>query len=113
MKFSFYLFSIPNSLNTDPDFSSYSTYFADSSVLYEGKNEYEQLINSLIEESTANKEAPMAYLVEPYARRGTAKSRFDLPPCSGGVQGKTKYLAQPGEKANVQWIIQNPVAGGH
>lgn len=55
----------------------------------------------------------MAYLVEPYARRGTAKSRFDIPPCSGGVQGKTKYLAQPGEKANVQWIIQNPVPGSH
>lgn len=54
----------------------------------------------------------MAYLVEPYARRGTAKSRFDVAPCSGGVQGKTKYLAEPGQKANVQWIIQNPVEGG-
>lgn len=55
----------------------------------------------------------MAYLVEPYARRGTAKSRFDIPPCGGGVQGKIKYLAQPGEEAKVQWIIQNPVQGGH
>ncbi len=55
----------------------------------------------------------MAYLVEPYARRGTAKSRFDIHPCGGGVQGKIKYLAQPGEEAKVQWIIQNPVQGGH
>lgn len=68
---------------------------------------------SVEESDSANKEAPQGYLVEPYARKGTAKSRFDLPPCSGGVQGKSKYLAQPGESANVQWIIQNPVQGGH
>jgi hypothetical protein len=65
-----------------------------------------------IENGSSDKKAPMAYLVEPYARKGTTKSRFDMAPCSGGVQGQSKYLAQPGDKTNVQWIIQNPVVGG-
>jgi len=35
-----------------------------------------------------------------------------MAPCSGGIQGKSKYLAEPGDKANIQYIIQNPVKGG-
>lgn len=54
----------------------------------------------------------MAYLIEPYARKGTAKSKFDLAPCSGGIKGQSKYLAQPGEKTEVEWTIQNAVRGG-
>ncbi|CAI2362845.1 unnamed protein product [Moneuplotes crassus] len=57
--------------------------------------------------------APKAYLIEPYARRGTSKSLFNAPPCGDGIQGNSKFLAQPGSKAQIQWIIQNPVPGGH
>ena len=67
----------------------------------------------IVVEEAVEDEAPKGYLVEPYARRGTARSRFDITPCGGGVQGKTKSLAQPGSKTNVQWIIQDPVPGGH
>lgn len=88
-------------VNEDPSFSLNKMYFTDQpSSLY------------VEETDQQNSNMPMAYLVEPYARKNTEKSRFDMPPCSGGVKGKSKYLAQPGEKTNVQWIIQNPVSGG-
>lgn len=35
-----------------------------------------------------------------------------MAPCSGGIKGQSKYLAQPGEKTEVQWIIQNPIKSG-
>lgn len=64
------------------------------------------------EDVSTDKSAPTAVLVEPYARKGTQKTKFNLAPCSGGAKGSSRYLASPGDKANVQWIIQNPVKQG-
>lgn len=58
------------------------------------------------------KAAPTALLVEPYTRKETPKSKFNLAPCSGGLKGSARYVASQGEKTKVQWIIKNPVAGG-
>jgi len=78
-----------------------SKYFAEgSTTLYEEEGD------------SSRKQAPTALLVDPYARKGSTKSKFNLAPCGGGIKGKSRYLASPGEKTEVQWIIEHPVKNG-
>lgn len=65
-----------------------------------------------IEQKGTQTYPPEGFLVEPYARKGTSKTIFGMAPCGGGLKGQSKYVASPGDKAKVEWIIKNPVKGG-
>jgi hypothetical protein len=65
------------------------------------------------EYGTGAKLPPEGFLVDPVSRDGTSRTDFNLEPCGGGIKGKTRYLAQPGETFELLWIIKNPVPNGH
>jgi hypothetical protein len=63
-------------------------------------------------DSTEDHQTPQAFLIQPYARKGTKRTKFGGAPCGGGILGKSRFVATPGENINVQWIIQDPVPSG-
>ena len=87
-----------NSINSDISMNNVN-YFTDTPT-------------TLLLEEKGNKYPPEGFLVEPYARKGTSRNQFGLAPCGGGLQGQSKYIANPGDKTKVQWIIKNPVKNG-
>lgn len=58
------------------------------------------------------KEPPEVFLIDPISREGTSRTAFGLAPCGGGSKGKSRFVAEPGEKTDVEWIIKHPVKGG-
>jgi len=67
----------------------------------------------LVEETADGDGPPQAFLLGPVSRKGTSRGDFGLAPCGGGSKGQARYMADPGEKTEVEWLIQNPAAGGH
>jgi hypothetical protein len=85
-----------NSLSID------AVYFADeATTLYKGEN------------GGYDTKRPRAFLIDPVPRMGTSKSDFGLEPCGGGIKGRSRYMANPGEKMEIQWIIENPAPNSH
>jgi len=56
---------------------------------------------------------PQGFLLDPVSRKGTSRSDFGLAPCGGASKGQARLLADPGQKTEVQWLIKDPVEGGH
>lgn len=108
--------NLKENINTSEYLQNVEVVFHDHTIASKlDKSKYfNEQASTLFEEESSKtaKGAPTAYLVDPYARKGTSKSKFNLAPCSGGILGTSRSLASPGEKTNVQWIIQNPVKGG-
>jgi hypothetical protein len=79
-----------------------AVYFADvASTLYKGEN------------GDNDSRRPEAFLIDPAPRMGTSKTGFGLEPCGGGSKGKSRYMANPGEQIEIQWIIKNPAPNSH
>lgn len=89
-------------IKANSDIVNGATYFAEASATLMA-DEY----------STGTKLPPEGFLVDPVSRDGTSRTDFNLEPCGGGIKGKTRYLAQPGETFEFLWIIKNPVPNGH
>lgn len=92
-----------NAFDMDDAIADEAQYFAESSTTLVVKKDEDEVVE---------KHPPEIYLIDPVSREGTSRTGFNLAPCGGGSKGKTRYLAQPGEKTEVEWIIQHPVAGG-
>lgn len=56
---------------------------------------------------------PQAFLLDPVSRKGTSRSDFGLTPCGGASKGQSRFMADPGQKTEVEWLIKDPVEGGH
>jgi hypothetical protein len=76
----------------------YSKYYA---------SDTSRLLLDLDDDIEEDHPAPRAFLLQPYARKGTKRTKFGQPPCGGGILGQSRFVATPGENIQQKCIKNN------